>query len=188
MLDKFREWSFKMRGGLWTLLFVIILFTASRPTPVQVAGGLTIIFLGQLWRCWAAGFIGLYRGENVKAQRLTTTGPYSLMRNPLYFGNFLIGLGWSIIAGVNAVIIFLISFYILYVLVIIPHEEKFLLAKFGREYEDYCNRTGRFFPRIFNKKDLKGNFDSKILMRSEIHTIISTLIGTLIVLIVCYIK
>ena len=120
-----REWIFKMRGGLWTLLFVIILFTAKKTNLTQISISLIIILAGQLWRCWAAGHIGLYRGENVKAQKLTTTGPYALMRNPLYFGNFLIGLGWSIIAGFFAVIIFIVSFYVLYDIVIIPHEEKF---------------------------------------------------------------
>ena len=186
MPDKIREWVFKMRGGLWTLLFVAILLTAKKTTLTRILISLIIILIGQLWRCWAAGHIGLYRGENVKAQKLATTGPYSLMRNPLYFGNFLIGLGWSIIAGAYAVVIFVVSFYILYNLVIIPHEEKFLISKFGIEYEYYCRKVKRFFPVSFNVKNLKGNFDKKILMKSEIHTIISTVIGTIIIIAVCY--
>ena len=182
-----REWVFKMRGGLWTLLFVIILFMAQESSLEKIFASLIIILIGQLWRCWSAGFIGLYRGENVKALKLATTGPYALMRNPLYFGNFLIGLGWSIIAGLNAVIIFIVSFYVLYVLVIIPHEEDFLRSKFGHEYERYCERVKRFYPLSLKFEDLKGNFDGKILMRSEIHTIISTVIGTIIIIAVCYI-
>ena len=182
MPDKIREWVFKMRGGLWTLLFVIILLTAKKTSQNQILIALVLIILGQLWRCWAASFIGLYRGENVKAQKLSTTGPYALMRNPLYFGNFLIGLGWAIIAGVHAVIIFCASFFILYNVVIIPHEEKFLRSKFGIEYEAYCTRVKRFFPAKLNLKDLRGNFNSKILLKSEIHTIISTVIGTALIL------
>ena len=109
-MQKFREFVFKMRGGLWTLLFVIILFMTRKTEPKQIYLALIIIIFGQLWRFWAAGSIGLYRGENVKAARLATRGPYALMRNPLYFGNFLIGLGWSIIAGLHAVIMFIVSF------------------------------------------------------------------------------
>ena len=183
---RIREWIFKMRGGLWTLLFVIILFTAKKTSLNQIFAAVAIICAGQLWRCWAVGFIGLYRGENVKALKLATKGSYAIMRNPLYFGNFLIGLGWSIIAGFHAVIIFAVSFYILYVLVIIPHEEEFLLSKFGVEYEKYCEKVKRFYPLSLNMKDIRGNFDLKILMRSEIHTIISTLAGTLIIIAVCY--
>ena len=180
--EKIREWIFKMRGGLWTLLFLIILFTAKKTSFNQILIALVLIILGQVWRCWAVGFIGLYRGENVKAQKLATTGPYALMRNPLYFGNFLIGLGWAIIAGFYAVIIFCASFFILYDVAIIPHEEKFLRSKFGIEYEAYCIRVKRFFPAKLNLKDLKGNFNSKILLKSEIHTIISTVIGTALIL------
>ena len=188
MPDKFREWIFKMRGGLWTLLFLIILFTAKKTSINQVLIALAFIIFGQLWRFWAVGFIGLYRGENVKAQKLATKGPYALMRNPLYFGNFLIGLGWGIIAGLHAVIIFILSFYVLYNLAIIPHEEKFLRNKFGIEYESYCGRVKRFFP-VFSKlkfESLRGRFDYKILIKSEIHTVISTVIGTLIIIAVCY--
>ena len=182
-----REWFFKMRGGLWTLIFLIILLIAKKTSLTQILTALFFIIGGQLWRCWAAGFIGLYRGENVKAQKLTTTGPYALMRNPLYFGNFLIGLGWGIIAGLYAVIIFILSFYVLYNLAIIPHEENFLRSKFGHEYEEYCRNVKRFYPVNFNIKNLKGNFDAKILRQSEIHTVISTLIGTLIIIFRCII-
>ncbi len=191
MRPEISEFIFRMRGGLWTLLFVLILITAygNESSSMQIYISLVIIISGQIWRCWAAGFIGLYRGENVKALKLAQTGPYALMRNPLYFGNFLIGLGWSIIAGFYAVIIFIASFYLLYILVIIPHEENFLRGKFGDEYINYCKRVKRFRPVLkkFKFSDLTGDFDSKILLRSEIHTIITTVIGTLIIIAVtCY--
>ncbi len=185
---RMRSWVFKMRGGLWTLLFVVILFMLEPATLPRLCACLALAGLGQVWRCWSAGFIGLYRGENVKAQRLATHGPYALMRNPLYFGNFVIGFGWSIMAGLNGAIIFAVCFYLLYVVVIIPHEEEFLRSKFGAEYEDYCARVKRFWPVRFEAADLRGGFDPTILMRSEIHTIISTIIGTAIIIIVslCY--
>lgn len=187
MTDKLSEWVFRMRGGLWTLLFVMILFMARKASIEQIIIALVIIALGQAWRFWAAGTIGLYRGENVKAQRLSTTGAYAIMRNPLYFGNFLIGLGWSIIAGVHAVIIFIVCFYALYAVIIIPHEEKFLRGKFGLEYEYYCKRVKRFWPVSLKAQDLAGRFDFSVLKRSEIHTLITTIAGTIIIILVsCY--
>lgn len=187
MKEKFSEWVFRMRGGLWTLLFLVILFMARKASGLQVAAALTVIVSGQVWRFWAAGVIGLYRGENVKANKLASTGPYALMRNPLYFGNFLIGLGWSIIAGLHAVIIFIIAFYVLYVLVIIPHEEKFLRNKFGLEYAAYCSRVKRFWPVSLNIGDLAGRVDFGVIRRSEIHTLITTITGTIIIILVsCY--
>ena len=188
MPERVRGFIFRMRGGIWTLLFVAILFMVRGTTPGIIALSLVIVLLGQLWRCWSAGSIGLYRGENVKALKLAVTGPYALMRNPLYFGNFVIGLGWSIIAGKLAVLVFAVSFWVLYCLVIIPHEEKFLSGKFGHEYEEYCRKVKRFHPSELDINALKSPPDLSIIKRSEIHTIISTLIGTIIIIAVslCY--
>ena len=187
-MRKIRNWVFKMRGGLWTLLFVIMLFMAARADMTQIICGLIFILAGQLWRMWSAGIIGLYRGENVKALKLAHTGPYALMRNPLYFGNFMIGLGWAVIAGLNAVILFVIAFVILYVLIIIPHEEEFLHDKFGHEYEDYCRHVKSFWPLRLNMTDIFVRPDMNVIMRSEIHTVISTILGTCIILAVSIYK
>lgn len=181
MRDKFNSWVFKMRGGLWTLLFVII-FVMARPTARSFFYGLFFVIIGQLWRFWAAGCIGRYRGENVGAVRLATWGPYALMRNPLYFGNFLIGLGWAVMAGFWAVPVFIAGFIILYVMIIIPYEEEFLTKKFGVEYENYKSSTGMFSPRKgFKFSKISGSFDAKILWQSERHTVITTVVGSCII-------
>ena len=185
---KMREWIFKMRGGIWTLIFVAILFMVRGTSNEILVASVVIVMLGQIWRCWSAGAIGLYRGENVKALKLAVTGPYAIMRNPLYFGNFVIGLGWSIIAGKWAVMIFAVSFYVLYVIVIIPHEEEFLRHKFGTEYEEYCAKVKRFHPSHVDMKAITAPIDFGTVKRSEIHTVISTIIGTAIIIAVslCY--
>lgn len=183
-----REWFFKMRGGLWTLLFVLMLAISSAPSISQIIYGLVLIIAGQLWRLWSAGVIGLYRGENVKALKLSITGPYALMRNPLYFGNFMIGFGWAVIAGLKAVIVFVISFIVIYVWAIIPHEEEFLRNKFGSEYESYCEKVKRFWPLKLRLRDLNGKIDFDVIRRSEIHTVISTVAGTCIILAVSMYK
>lgn len=170
-----------MRGGLWTLLFLII-FIMAAPSKNSFLNGLIFVIAGQIWRFWAAGCIGRYRGEDVGAQRLATHGPYALMRNPLYFGNFLIGFGWAVMAGFWAVPVFIVGFIILYVIIIIPYEEDFLMKKFGNEYKDYKLRVGMFAPRSdFKLSGLFGRFDAKILWRSERHTVITTVLGTCLI-------
>lgn len=191
MKNNITEFIFKMRGGLWTLLFIIIFFNTKKTSLEIILISLILIIFGQLWRFWAAGSIKFYRGEKLRAENLTTWGPYALMRNPLYFGNFFIGLGWSIIAGLKAIIIFIICFYILYIKIIIPLEENFLFEKFGNEFLNWKNFTGRFFPKKIsfeNIKNIKGNFDFEILFKSEIHTLLTTLIGTCLIIIrsLCY--
>ena len=176
----FREKVFRLRGGIWTLLFLLILILA-HPTRQSLLLGLPLVLLGQLWRFWAVGCIGRYRGESVGAERLTTWGPYAFMRNPLYFGNGLIGLGWGLMAGPWAALLFLISFFVLYGLLIVPHEESFLLFKFGDEYRDYRRRTGAFLPRAWPSGRIAGPFAANILWISERHTLFSTLAGTLLI-------
>lgn len=90
-MDNFKSLAFKYRGGIWSVLFVIVLFMV-RPSQAQLVPGLALVVLGQVLRFWAAGTITLYRGEEVKANRLITWGPYAFCRNPLYVGNGFIGL------------------------------------------------------------------------------------------------
>ena len=127
------------------------------------------------------GSIGRYRGEAVGAECLATWGPYALMRNPLYFGNGLIGLGWGLMAGPWAALVFVAGFVILYVLIIIPHEESFLLERFGETYLAYRRDTGIFWPRSRPGPRVAGPFDLKVLWRSESHTVLTTVLGTLLI-------
>ncbi|NLL37367.1 MAG: isoprenylcysteine carboxylmethyltransferase family protein [Fretibacterium sp.] len=180
-MSSLRAFVFRMRGGLWTLLFCIILALA-RVTRLSFLLGLPFVILGQIWRFWAAGSIGRYRGERVGAEHLVTWGPYALMRNPLYFGNGLIGLGWALMSGPWAICIFVAAFALLYLFVIIPHEESFLHETFGTEYQDYRSRTGSFFPKTLPERGrLTGPFSFSVLRKSERHTLWTTLGGTFLI-------
>ena len=77
---------------------------------------------------------------------LITTGPYRLIRNPLYAAGGLVftGLGlvaasWFLIGGASLALVL--------VRLRLPKEEAQLEARFGEEYRDYARRTGRFLPR-----------------------------------------
>ncbi|MCL2010103.1 MAG: isoprenylcysteine carboxylmethyltransferase family protein [Synergistaceae bacterium] len=183
-MKSIRAKAFHLRGGIWTLLFAVILFMAY-PTKLSVAGGLPFVILGQALRFWAAGCIGRYRGERVGALSLTTWGPYAFVRNPLYIGNALIGLGWSIMAAPLAAVIFVITFVLLYTVLIVPHEESFLLEKFGGEYSRYRDITGSFFPKFSSGWPgvrISGPFDVKVLWASELHSLLMTVAGSLLII------
>ena len=175
--------AFKFRGGVWTLFFLLVLFSMRPGTPVH-ATGLASVALGQGIRFWAAGSIGQYRGETVGAATLVTWGPYALARNPLYLGNALIGTGWCALTGKPmAFVIFLVVFITLYVLLVIPYEEGYLKKRFTGEFARYSELVGRFFPlRAPSLARLKGPFDWGVLWKSERHSLWVTLIGTLLLL------
>ncbi len=176
---RFREEVFRLRGAIWTALFIAIAFIAS-PTPGSVALGVPFVLAGQGVRFWAAGTIMRYRGEKVSARGLVTWGPYAWCRNPLYVGNFLIGLGWSVMASFYAILVYAAFFFVVYFVGIVPLEEKFLSATFGEEYSRYRARVPSFIPRQPQKKALRGPFSSGVLWKSERHSFLVTLFGTLV--------
>ena len=173
---------FKMRGGIWTALFLAVWFLAEPPEAYRSFFGLLLVLLGQLLRFWAAGCITRYRGEHVGAARLTTWGPYGVVRNPLYGGNWLIGAGWGVFAGWKALLLFVLSFWVLYCAIIVPYEEEYLSKTFGDAYARYHAGTGRFLPRGISQDRLRGPFDFSVLWRSERHSFYVTLAGTLLLL------
>lgn len=105
--------------------------------------------MGQLLRFWAAGLIPRYRTLTVAAPILVTSGPYAWIRNPLYAANGLMGFAWALMVGWRWVFAFLVVFSVMYLLIIIPHEERFLLAHFDDEYRWYKNTTPCIIPNPF---------------------------------------
>lgn len=178
--DDLQSHAFRFRGGVWTLLFLFIL-SVSDPSPSRVLFGVSLAVLGQCLRFWAVGCIILYRGERVKANRLVTWGPYSLARNPLYLANGLIGLGWGIMSGFWGTVLFALTFWLLYGILIVPWEESFLNRKFGKSYISYCRSVGAFCPKKLPVCLVPGPFDPSVIWRSEIHSLIVTVLGTILI-------
>src|SRR6266508_723751 len=78
-------------------------------------------------------------------QALITTGPYQWMRHPMYTTFFIISLGFVLITA-NGFIAILCLLFGIFLPSIIQTEEQTLLEKFGDEYREYMQRTGRFLP------------------------------------------
>ncbi len=90
-------------------------------------------------------------GRNVKTQRadsLNTTGVYSVVRHPLYLGNFvaIMGIAMSLMVWWFALVVALA--YWLYIERIMAAEEKFLAAEFGADFNAWATATPAFFPRL----------------------------------------
>ena len=128
--------------------------------------GAALMIAGELIRCWSLGFV------EKKGWKLAMSGPYALTRNPLYVGNFFLGLGLVVIAA-NWIFValFFIGFTFIY-LGTIRGEEKELLERFGATYENYCKNVPRLFPRFTPSKAPEPNsFDwNRIVMHHEYVT------------------
>lgn len=86
--------------------------------------------------------------KTIQANRLFTSGLFSLCRNPLYTGNVLIVSGIFLMHG-NIVVIGLgTAVFTLIYRAIIAAEEDYLHRTFGAEYAAYCARVPRWLPDL----------------------------------------
>jgi protein-S-isoprenylcysteine O-methyltransferase Ste14 len=95
-----------------------------------------------------AGTSGRNTRQGQIAHTLNHTGMYSLVRHPLYVGNYLMWLGILLIPRNAWVAVVVSLFYWLYYERIMFAEEEFLRGKFGRPYEEWASRTPAFLPRL----------------------------------------
>ncbi len=132
---------------------------------------LTIAFLGLTVRVLTVGRVpGRTSGRNTEEQiadELNTTGIYSLMRNPLYLGNFVIGLGISLFVRTWWVtLIYMLAFWLYYERIILA-EEAYLRGKFGEEYLRWAEKTPVFFPRFANWQPSSMAFSVRTVLKRE---------------------
>lgn len=177
--------AFKCRGLFWGVFAAGILIFPGDFEIVRFVIGLALVLGGQALRFWAAGYIPKYRTEVIGAPVLVTWGPYKWVRNPLYAGNAIMGLGWSLMVGWGWVIAFVIAFMLLYSMIIIPAEEEFLADKFGAEYAEFKKRVPQLIPYprggFPDKSPNEKLFDAKRAREEEIYSIRVNIIVTAVI-------
>jgi protein-S-isoprenylcysteine O-methyltransferase Ste14 len=114
-------------------------FAPQHATPLTVAVGGTVAFVGLLVRAWAAGHI-------IKNDQLAVTGPYAHTRNPLYFGSFLIAAGFAIAAHWSLLLL-VIAFFVVVYAPTIEREKVHIRSRFPDAYADYERNVPAFVPR-----------------------------------------
>ena len=103
--------------------------------------GYALLMMGVGIRLWSILYIGKRKGE-----KLVTTGPYSLCRNPLYVGTLFIAAGAALCMENIAMLILTLGLMVPIHLLTVRGEERRLAERFGREYEQYRRRTPRYLP------------------------------------------
>ncbi len=83
-----------------------------------------------------------------KAQELNTTGIYSVVRHPLYLGNFIIWVGIVLLVRSTLLTVACVLAYFLYYERIIIAEEAFLSEKFGAAFAQWAEKTPMIIPRF----------------------------------------
>ena len=164
------RWFYRFRGYLVTPPFIFAFFCFSLETEMDYliwSIGISLVFVGMILRIWAQQHLR-YR-LNVK-KCLTTTGPYSFIRNPVYVGNILMCLGAIITSELLWLVpIALLYWFSIYSLVV-HYEERHLLEKYGEPYRRYVAGVPRWLPRAirFRKFEILNEFFLKSMV-AEIH-------------------
>ncbi len=132
-------------GSRQALAFVLIALFAlvAQPSQTSLAFGLPLIVLGTLVRLYASGFI-------LKNEKLATYGPYALVRHPLYTGNILIIIGFSVASGVWWSAVIALAFFWFYYPTAIEYEDRKLNRIFGSEWENWSAQTPALIPTFAN--------------------------------------
>jgi len=124
----------------------------SHPTKLSLFSGVIFSILGLLLRAWAAATIN-------KVKVLSTDGPYSIVRNPLYLGSFLAGFGVMMSTGsILLLIIFSVGFLFVHFHKM-REEEVELYNEHKEKFLEYKERVPAFFPNFLSFKSAPISFD-----------------------------
>lgn len=163
--------------------FVLILAFAllSRPAWESMAWGTAVALPGLLLRAWAAGHLE-------KNRKLTTSGPYAYMRNPLYAGSLVTAAG-MVVAGRSWLLgaVFAAVFILIYLPVIELEEQH--LRKLFPEFAAYAAEVPLLAPR-FPGLPSEGRFRTAVFLRNEEYKAAAAFLaglGVLAVKIICFV-
>ncbi len=147
---KARKTFLKLRAPMGILFFVLIL---TQLEQAWFLPGLLVSIIGEALQIWCM--------STIKTQKkLTVTGPYMFVRNPMYLGRFFLVFGILMMTGNPWLLVLLTIVYYYYMVNRVRREEKILAGLFGKDYEDFCRDVHPYLPgfKRFDPKQL-GSFN-----------------------------
>lgn len=162
-----------------------MLFFGIALLSLQYFEPLTNKFADAAWElfCLAVSYLGLAiriftvghtpsgtSGRNVRgqvAQTLNTTGIYSIIRHPLYLGNFLMWFGVSLFPMLWWLSALCALMFWVYYERIMFAEEAYLREKFGEDFVRWAEKTPAFIPSLKNYVKPMYPFSWKKVLRKE---------------------
>jgi protein-S-isoprenylcysteine O-methyltransferase Ste14 len=111
--------------------------------------GALFCVVAALIRTWGTAYLdlGIVVDTRIHTSRLVADGPYRYVRNPLYFGNVLLAIGFGVMASRIGFVI-LVGGILLFSYRLILREEAGIAAAQGESYRAYCNAVPRLLPAL----------------------------------------
>jgi len=120
------------------------------PTEISLAAGIAICALGLVFAIWARVQLGANWGPPMTVREnpeLVTSGPYSLVRHPIYTGVLAAQLGSALASG--NVWLLLLATCLPYLIYSATKEEKLMTEQFPDQYPEYKSRTNMLIPFVW---------------------------------------
>jgi len=183
-------WLFRYRSYLPLLLFAVVFPVAATaphpPSTLRAERGWEVFCLatslfGLAIRAYVAGTTPRgTSGRNTRrqaAETLNTTGLYSVMRHPLYLGNFFIWIGVAMLPRLWWLACLVALVFWLYYERIMAAEEAFLRSRFGEAFEEWAVRTPAFVPALRQWKPAALPFCARAVLRREYSGLFGVLVA-----------
>jgi protein-S-isoprenylcysteine O-methyltransferase Ste14 len=157
---KVRKTFLKLRLPIGLALFALLL-----PYTRQAwfFPGLIVSILGELLQVWCFSTIKTHK-------KLTVTGPYMFVRNPMYIGRFFLILGILMMTGNGWVMGIFTLIYWFYMTNRVNREEKLLTELFGDDYRNYQKAVRPYLPSFTGwRADLLWSFNRENFLRNNAH-------------------
>ncbi|HRG60156.1 MAG TPA: isoprenylcysteine carboxylmethyltransferase family protein [Bacteroidia bacterium] len=181
---------FKYRGQFPILLFLLCVpyVYATDYTRISIPSqralliiGIVFCLLGFLIRAITIGTTPKgTSGRNTEkqvAEQLNTVGIYSVLRHPLYVGNYFMWAGIVVYTmNFSFFMIFSLAYWLYYERIMYA-EERFLERKFGQIYVDWSMKVPAFIPSFKLYEKGKVSFSYKAVFRREYSGVLATVIG-----------
>src|SRR5438105_14757600 len=141
------RWLFRHRTIAPVPLALAVLLVPGRGSVPFVVVGATLVVLGEAIRLSSVRHIGaISRTRSDRLGPLIVSGPFALMRNPLYLGNVALWIGFAVSAG----LLWLASIFVLILAfeyhAIVQWEERLLEERLGERYRAYAAHVPRWMP------------------------------------------
>ena len=130
-------------------ILLTALFPPLAPLPgywdlsLDVLGGV-VFCAGAAIRIWSSAYICARKSRDV-----VRTGPYSVCRNPLYWGTFLMVAAFPLLLKSPILAAAMLPPILLYVWAVVPIEERVMSSRHGDEYAAYCHAVSRWWPNLW---------------------------------------
>ena len=180
-LSRAGGWLFRRRTAIPLPLALAVLLTPEQlatGTAPMVATGVAAVAIGEGIRLWGVRHIGaISRTRSDRLGPLVASGPFGVIRNPLYVGNILLWIGFALSARLVWLAPVFAAILAFGYHAIVRWEERLLDERLGDRYHAYAAAVPRWVPKRFRAPSGAAAFTWQETLYSERGTLIAIAIG-----------